>query len=190
MKKRSLVLIFFISATVIFLALYSITGAGDGKKGILQALETAFDLIPEDGYLVTAEDLDKRMRSGKTDFIIVDVRPKFEDYEEGHIPGAIYVPWRETVSEDALHKLPKDKDIILYSSTGHLEHQSLIALRTLGYKAFALRWGMLSWTKTRLTEQSIDAIKKGANAAYPVTKGTDAKLKEERRKKALEHTGC
>ena len=190
MKNRASVLILAVAAVVMFLALYTITVAGDGKDGVLPALERAFDLIPEDGYLIAAEDLDKRMKSGKKDFIIVDVRPKFEDYEEGHIPGAIYFPWRETVSEDALKMLPKDKDIILYCSTGHLENQSLIALRTLGYKAYALRWGMMSWSKTRLSEQSIEAIRQGEKSAYPVAKGAEAKLKEERHKKALEHTGC
>jgi hypothetical protein len=48
----------------------------------------------------------------------------------------------------------------------------------------------MSWSKTRLSEQSIEAIKQGEKSAYPVAKGADAKLKEDRHKKALEHTGC
>jgi len=118
------------------------------------------------------------------------VRQTLEEYEEGHIPGAIYIPWRETVSEYALKRLPRDKDIILYVSTGHLENQALIALRMLGYKVFALRWGVMSWTKTRTSAQSIDAIQQGVRSTYPVAQGADAKLKDERYKKALEHAGC
>lgn len=190
MKKRSSLIILCITAAVLFFALRSLTKAGDNREIVLPVLERTFALIPEDGYLITAEVLSKRMKSEKKDFVIVDVRPKFADYEEGHIPGALYIPWRETVSEDALKLLPKDKDIILYSGNGHQENQSLIALRTLGYKAYALQWGMLSWSRTKLGEEAIKAIKKGESSAYPVAKGADAGLKEVRHRKALEHVGC
>jgi len=190
MKIKLLSALLISCALVMALAVYSPLRAGSGSEEVLSALEKTFDMIPEDGYIISAETLYNRMKAGKQDFVIIDNSSHIEDYEAGHIPGALYIPWREIVKEDSLKKLPKDKDIILYDSTGYLENQALIALRVLGYKAFALRWGMMSWTKTRSSAKMIDAIQQGERSAYPVATGADAKLKEERHKKALEHTGC
>ncbi|NTU42796.1 MAG: rhodanese-like domain-containing protein [Nitrospirales bacterium] len=180
------------AATALILtgAAYTQLSASNGTDTILMAVEKAFDLIPEDAYLLTAEDLNNRIKSGKKDFVIVDTRPHWEDYEEGHIPGAIYIPWREIMFPDSLKQLPKDKDIILYCSTGHVENQSLMGLRTVGYKAYALRWGMLSWGKTKHTEKAIEEIRAGEKSGFPVEKGMDRRLKEERQRRAIEHTGC
>jgi rhodanese-related sulfurtransferase len=190
MKTKLLSALLISCAFVMFLAIYSPLRAGSGPEDILSALERTFDMIPEDGYIISAETLYTRMKSGKQDFVIVDTSPHIEDFETGHIPGALYIPWREIVKEDTLKKLPKDKDIILYCSTGHLENQSLIALRTLGYKAYALRWGMMSWSETRHSDQAREEISKARKAGYPVEKGMDSKLKEEYKQKMLQHMGC
>ncbi len=190
MKIKLLSVLLISCALVMSLAVYSTLRAGSGPDDVLSALEKTFDLIPEDGYNITAETLYTRMKSGKQDFVIVDTRPHIEDFEAGHIPGALYIPWREIVQEDSFKKLPKDKDIILYCSTGHLENQSLIALRTLGYKAYALRWGMMSWAETRHSDQAREEISKARKAGYPVEKGVDAKLREEYKQKMLQHMGC
>jgi rhodanese-related sulfurtransferase len=187
-NSRSALLIFF--TIVLFFAAYTQLRAGSGMEDVLSALEKTFDLIPEDGYLINAETLHNRLKSGRNDFVIIDTRPNIEDFEAAHIPGALYIPWREIVKEDSLKKLPKGKDIILYCSTGHLENQALIALRALGYKTYALRWGMLSWAETRHSNQSVEEINKGKKSGYPIEKGMDAKLKEEHKKKHLEHMGC
>ena len=190
MKTKLFSALLISCALVMSLAVYSPLRAGSGPEEVLSALEKTFDMIPEDGYIISAETLYTRMKSGKQDFVIIDTRPHIEDFEAGHLPGALFVPWREIVREESLKKLPKDKDIILYCSTGNLENQSLIALRTLGYKAYALKWGMMSWAETRQSDQAREEINKAGKAGYPVEKGMDAKLREEYKKKMLQHMGC
>jgi rhodanese-related sulfurtransferase len=190
MKSKLLSALLILCALVMYLAAYSPLRAGSGPEEAQSALEKTFDMIPEDGYIISAETLYTRLKSGKQDFVIVDTRPHIEDFEAGHIPGALYIPWREIVKEDSLKKLPKDKEIILYCSTGPLANQSLIALRTLGYKAYALRWGMISWAETRQSDQAREEISKAGKAGHPVEKGMNAKLREEYKKKMLQHMGC
>jgi hypothetical protein len=45
------------------------------------------------------------------DLAIVDVRSK-EDFDEGHIAGAVSIPWKEM--EARYTELPRDKEIITY----------------------------------------------------------------------------
>ncbi|MFQ5637561.1 MAG: rhodanese-like domain-containing protein [bacterium] len=59
---------------------------------------------------VTVGDLKARLDGGEA-IVIVDVRSK-QAYEQGHIPGALHIPYSETISR--LDDFPKDRDIIFY----------------------------------------------------------------------------
>ena len=77
---------------------------------------------------------------GKLDnFFIVDLRKK-EDFEKGHIPGAINIFWLDIL--DNLDKLPKDKKILLYCYLGHTSSQVLVLLKMLGYDVVSLKFGI------------------------------------------------
>lgn len=190
MKRNALTTLLFALTWALILAYSMPLNAGNDKEDLLSALERTFDMIPEDGFIINATDLQARIKSGKKDFVIIDTRPQFEDYEASHLPGAVYIPWREIVKEDSLKHIPRDKDVILYCSSGHLENQALIALRALGYKAYVLRWGMLSWAETRHTEQALEQINAGRKTGYPVERGVDEKNRKEHEKRKLAHEGC
>jgi rhodanese-related sulfurtransferase len=77
----------------------------------------------------------------------IDVRTP-EEYEEGHIPGAINVPVE--LIPDNLHKLPQDKDalIVVYCKSGWRASIGMVSVRSLGYsnaKGFNGSW--LAWTE-------------------------------------------
>ena len=48
------------------------------------------------------------------DIVIVDVRSK-EDFDEGHISGAVSIPWQQEI-EARYTELPRDKEVIIYCS--------------------------------------------------------------------------
>jgi rhodanese-related sulfurtransferase len=78
--------------------------------------------------------------------LFVDVRSS-EDYEAGHIPGAILITL-ETLPGN-LDKLPADKDalIVTYCKSGWRANLGMMTLRLLGYanvKGFAGSW--VAWT--------------------------------------------
>lgn len=123
--------------------------------------------VPENGYHLSADDVIKRLQSGKDDFVIVDVRDKVEKYKAGHIPGAIYINYKEIAKPESLAKLPKDKDIILYCNTGHEQNKAMTVLRVLGYRAFALKFGYVAWKKEKPTEAMLAAIDNASKKNYP-----------------------
>lgn len=56
----------------------------------------------------------KNLFDSQADIIIVDTR-SLENYEAGHIPGAISMPYPDEIRARN-QKLPRDKTIILYCS--------------------------------------------------------------------------
>lgn len=83
----------------------------------------------------------------KDDMFILDIR-KAEDFEKGHIEGAIHAEWTEVwdfIEEDVL---PKDKKIIVVCYTGQTAGQTVSILKLLGYDACSLKGGMMNgWNK-------------------------------------------
>jgi rhodanese-related sulfurtransferase len=71
---------------------------------------------------VPAATVAKAMDDKSADILIVDARPP-ADYEFGHIPGAINVPYFEP--EKHLAQLPKDKWIVAYCECPHAEAEQV-----------------------------------------------------------------
>jgi rhodanese-related sulfurtransferase len=127
--------------------------------------------VPSDGYHIPAEEVMKRIQSGKNDFVIVDVRmPKDKKYDQGHLPGAIHIGFKEIAKPENLAKLPKDKDIIVHCDTGHEQNKALSVLRLLGYKAYDMKWGFMSWKTKPPTGLTLQAIQGSMMNDYPLEK--------------------
>ncbi len=89
-------------------------------------------------YKISEADL-KAAIDAKEDIVILSVR-KAEDYQKGHIPGAINIPFGKAMLND-LSALPKDKKIVVYCYTGQTAGQAVASLRLLGYDAVSLNGG-------------------------------------------------
>lgn len=76
---------------------------------------------------------------------ILSVRSQ-EDYETGHISGAINIPPSELFIEANLTRLPDNKPIVVYCYTGQSGSQVTSVLNMLGYDASNLLFGMQAWT--------------------------------------------
>lgn len=138
---------------------------------VQKAANSYLSNIPADSYLLSADELLARMKSGNRDFVIYDVRvPKETTYDKGHIPGAVHLPFRDFAKPENLAKLPRDKDIILYCNTGQEENKDLTVLRMLGYRAYGLKWGYLAWSVAPPTALTQKALEKAQSGKYPVEK--------------------
>jgi len=52
-----------------------------------------------------ASEVLERINSGKKDFILVDVRmPKDKTYDQGHLPGAIFIGFKDIAKPENLAK--------------------------------------------------------------------------------------
>jgi rhodanese-related sulfurtransferase len=66
-----------------------------------------------------------------------------EDYDRGHPAGAIHFPLGKSLQTNSmLNLLPPDKPIVLYSRNGFESAYACAYLRTLGYQAKVLMYGM------------------------------------------------
>jgi rhodanese-related sulfurtransferase/rubrerythrin len=79
----------------------------------------------------------------KGEFLLLDVRQP-EEYEDGHIPGAMLIPLGELEARE--EELERGKKIITYCRSGHRSMAAAIALCGLGFKdILTLEGGILNW---------------------------------------------
>ena len=78
------------------------------------------------------------------DFVLLDVRQP-EEYEAGHIPGAMLIPLGELESRQG--ELNRDKKFVIYCRSGRRAMAAAIALCGLGFKnLYHLEGDILNWT--------------------------------------------
>lgn len=98
---------------------------------------------------VTVEELNDMRRVG-ADFYLVDVR-ETEEYEEGHIPGAVLFPL--AVLEEKMRGVRKDRALVLYCRTGVRSKEGCVRLRRAGFtNARTLRGGFEAWKEMKDAE--------------------------------------
>ena len=103
-----------------------IFGFGGGKSG-----------------LVSYEELQAQLAK-KENFVLLDVRTP-EEFAEGHIAGAVLLPY-DQVEQKAAGMLPeKEKPIIVYCRSGRRSAIAADALRGLGYKDVQDFGGISRW---------------------------------------------
>ena len=91
---------------------------------------------------VSRKELLKRTREGLV--TVLDVRPP-EEYEAGHIPGAVNLPLKDL--RKRLRELPKGQEVIAYCRGPYcvLAFEAVAALRKKGFEARRLEEGYPEW---------------------------------------------
>lgn len=107
----------------------------------VEAARAAY-LGPDDAEHVSRDELLHRARSG--DVVVLDVRPR-EEYQAGHIPGAVSIPVEELA--DKLGDIPADQEVVAYCRGAYcvLAHDAVRLLTAHGRTARRLADGMLEW---------------------------------------------
>jgi rhodanese-related sulfurtransferase/DNA-binding transcriptional ArsR family regulator len=91
---------------------------------------------------VTRTELRRRLRDGSA--TVIDVRPR-EEYEAGHIPGALSVPADEV--KRRMKELPKGREVIAYCRGPYCVYSldAVTLLRKSGYQARRAEDGLPDW---------------------------------------------
>ncbi|MFF5342266.1 ArsR/SmtB family transcription factor [Streptomyces althioticus] len=100
---------------------------------------------------LSREELRARIAAG--DVVVLDVRPE-EEYQAGHIPGALSIPVDELAGR--INELPQDLEIVVYCRGEYcvLAYDAVRLLTDRGRRAIRLDDGMLEW---RLSDLPVDA---------------------------------
>ena len=93
----------------------------------------------------------KEMMAKDDGHVVVDVRRQ-DEYDSGHIPGAILIP-NESIGTGALEALPDyDQIILIYCRSGNRSRQAAEKLAAMGYKNIFDFGGINTWTGEIVTE--------------------------------------
>jgi rhodanese-related sulfurtransferase len=76
---------------------------------------------------------------------ILDVRDD-DSYGAGHLCGTLHFNYRNLFKPEALKRLPPDRQILVYSDTGHESGAVTALLCMMGYDAINLKWGIAGWS--------------------------------------------
>ena len=96
------------------------------------------------GYEQISGEQAKNIMDTETDYIIIDARTQ-EEFEEGHIEGAILIPEYE-IGERAEKELSdKDQLILVYCRSGRRSKIASQALADLGYTNVKEFGGIIDW---------------------------------------------
>ena len=108
---------------------------------------------------ITKEDLKQQLESGAAP-VLVDARLKYPyEHSTVRLPGAIrYQP------DAAAPSIPRDRPVVVYDSDpGELSSSDVAAvLIRQGYRAVALKGGIVEWLEAKLPTESKDAPKQAA----------------------------
>jgi len=114
----------------------------ESRLAEIERVQRAFLAGREGMEAVDREALLARVRSGEV--TVLDVRPR-EEYQAGHIPGALSVPLADL--QRRLAELPCDREIVAYCRGPYcvLALQAVEVLRSKGFRAIRMEEGVPEW---------------------------------------------
>lgn len=96
----------------------------------------------KDTGVLTAEEAKQRMEEN-SEAIVLDVRTQ-EEFDQGHIPGAVCLP-NEFIAADMPFPFGKDTELLLYCRSGNRSAEAAKKLRDLGFSNVYDFGGIQDW---------------------------------------------
>ncbi|RCW57468.1 MULTISPECIES: rhodanese-like domain-containing protein [Halanaerobium] len=135
MKRRIL-----LSVAIIMMALVVVSSSAFAVSDTVEdAVNGYFANLPEDNSMIGEKAFVEKVKSGE-DLFILDIRQP-DVYNEGHVKGAVNVPWGPEAIPAALDKLPGDETIYVYCYTAQTANQTVALLNFAGFDAKSVRFG-------------------------------------------------
>ena len=124
-------------------------GAGTGSEETVSE-ETGSAAAPGSYRQISQNEAKEMMKAGDG-HVIVDVRTQ-EEYDAGHIPGAVCIP-NESIGTEQPEELPDpDQVILVYCRSGRRSKEASQKLADIGYTHVFEFGGINDWTGEVVTE--------------------------------------
>ena len=117
----------------ILLAILVLTACGQDKENKQEA-----------AYVNITAQQAKEIMDSQEGYIILDTRTQ-EEYDEGHIPGAILIPYDEILEKAESMLTDKDQLILVYCRSGRRSKLAAEDLQKLGYTNIKEFGGIIDW---------------------------------------------
>ena len=116
-----------------------VVGGADGPTSIIVS-----DKGEKSMYQQISQEEAKRIMDSEEDYIILDTREQ-DEYDAGHIAGAILIPYTE-IENKAEEMLPdKNAQILVYCRSGRRSKIASQTLADLGYTNIKEFGGIIDW---------------------------------------------
>ena len=134
-KKILLVVAIVISICVVVVVIIKVLGKGENKNMDYKqiTMDEAMEIFKQPG-----------------EYIILDVRT-FEEFNGGHIPGAICIPNENIGSEPPAELSDKDQLIYVYCRSGNRSKKAAQKLVDMGYTNIVEFGGIIDWKGEKVT---------------------------------------
>lgn len=97
---------------------------------------------------LTIDDYRQRFADNGEDYMLVDVRMD-DEYEDGHLPGAVNIPLPEIQSR--LDEIPEDKPVVVVCRTQNRSEMGAMILSKSGYAdVYMILGGTQEWAQRGL----------------------------------------
>ena len=117
----------------IILAMMLLTACGQNRENNREA-----------AYVNITAQQAKEIMDTETGYVILDTRTQ-EEYDEGHIPGAILIPYDEILQKAEGVLADKDQLILVYCRSGRRSKLAAEDLVKLGYTNIKEFGGIIDW---------------------------------------------
>ena len=151
MKTNKYLIVILIALFLITLLCFAGCGGAQGTQDSSDSIndqsstqEQTGDQKNSDGYYMIDAARAFAFMEEESDYIILDVRTR-EEYESGHIPGALLLPNEQIGSEQPAELPDFDMLILVYCRSGNRSKQSSRKLARLGYTAVYEFGGIGDW---------------------------------------------
>lgn len=106
---------------------------------VMAFVQGYFNSVSDNGnFQIASADADVKISAG--DVLLVDIRRQ-EDFEAAHVDGAMNIPFGQGMQE-SFADLPMDTQLVVACYSGQTAGQTTAILRSLGYDALSLKFGM------------------------------------------------
>lgn len=176
MKKLLTVLVLLLAVTALTFA------NGDQEQGgsaapaaaesesvsVRDAVDAYFENMPDHIYKVNQAEFLQMVGAG-SDMFVIDIR-RAEDYAEGHIKGAVNMPWGTPAMYEMLPYIPSDKPVFVNCYSGQTAGQAVALLNIAGIPTRSINLG---WNFGLSRVDGMQAFVETTENAWPSTVQTE-----------------
>lgn len=124
---------------------------------LLLSLSGNGSVLAKTGYTQIDQETAKAMMAADDGHVVVDVR-RADEYNVGHIPGAVLIP-NESITTEKPELLPDlNQCILIYCRSGNRSKQAAEKLANMGYTNIYEFGGINTWTGEIVTAENTEAI--------------------------------